>query len=173
MLRLSEFVIRHRVAVIVFFVILGAFGAYLSTKLNIDSDLLKILPKDNPVVKQYSRFISGDTSGDVTYIVLQTDDKTEKGIENLISAGRQIYETANEMKNIESFVRFDVMSDLGPLGLLMVDPAELSSMRSRDQDLSRTVQSLVNYDFSAVRSIGQMLVEFEELKGLLGNSTSI
>ncbi|CCU83821.1 MAG: MMPL family transporter [Thermotogae bacterium] len=170
MLRLSEFVIRHRVAVIVFFVILGAFGAYLSTKLNIDSDLLKILPKDNPVVKQYNRFISGDTSGDVTYIVLQTDDKTEKGIENLISAGRQIYETANEMKNIESFVRFDVMSDLGPLGLLMVDPAELSSMRSRDQDLSRTVQSLVNYDFSAVRSIGQMLVEFEELRGLLGNS---
>lgn len=167
--RLSEFVVRHRAAVVVFFVILGAFGAYLSLKLNIDSDLLKILPQDDPVVKQYNRFINGDTSGDVTYIVLQTQDKTEKGIENLISAARGIYEGSNEFRSIESFVRFDLMSDLGPLGLLMVDPGQLSSIRNRDQDLSRTVQRLVNYDFSAIRSLGQMLLGFEDLKGLVAN----
>jgi hypothetical protein len=154
--RLSELVIKHRAAVIVFFIILGAFGAYLSMKLSVDSDLLKILPQDDPIVKQYNRFISADTSGGVTYVVLQTDDKTEKGKENLVAAARDIY---------------DLMSDLGPLGLLMVDPAELASMRNRDKDLTRTVQMLVNYDFSAIRSLGQMLIGFEELKALVGDES--
>lgn len=171
MQRLSEFVIKHRAAVIVFFIILGTFGAYLSMKLSVDSDLLKILPQDDPIVKQYNRFISGDTSGGVTYVVLQTDDKTEKGKENLIAAARDIYDRAAEFKNIESFVRFDLMSDLGPLGLLMVDPAELASMRNRDQDLTKTVQMLVNHDFSAIRSLGQMLIGFEELKALVGDES--
>ncbi|HDP78739.1 MAG TPA: RND transporter, partial [Mesotoga infera] len=171
MQRLSEFVIKHRAAVIVFFIILGAFGAYLSMKLSVDSDLLKILPQDDPIVKQYNRFISGDTSGGVTYVVLQTDDKTEKGKENLLAAARDIYDRAAEFKNIESFVRFDLMSDLGPLGLLMVDPAELASMRNLDQDLTRTVQMLVNHDFSAIRSLGQMLIGFEELKALVGDES--
>jgi len=169
--RLSELVIKHRAAVIVFFIILGAFGAYLSMKLSVDSDLLKVLPQDDPIVKQYNRFISGDTSGGVTYVVLQTDDKTEKGKENLVAAARDIYDRAAEFKNIESFVRFDLMSDLGPLGLLMVDPAELASMRNRDKDLTRTVQMLVNHDFSAIRSLGQMLIGFEELKALVSNET--
>jgi len=169
--RLSELVIKHRAAVIVFFIILGAFGAYLSMKLSVDSDLLKILPQDDPIVKQYNRFISADTSGGVTYVVLQTDDKTEKGKENLVAAARDIYDRAAEFKNIESFVRFDLMSDLGPLGLLMVDPAELASMRNRDKDLTRTVQMLVNYDFSAIRSLGQMLIGFEELKALVGDES--
>jgi len=169
--RLSELVIKHRAAVIVFFIILGAFGAYLSIKLSVDSDLLKILPQDDPIVKQYNRFISADTSGGVTYVVLQTDDKTEKGKENLVAAAREIYDRAAEFKNIESFVRFDLMSDLGPLGLLMVDPAELASMRNRDKDLTRTVQMLVNYDFSAIRSLGQMLIGFEELKALVGDES--
>jgi len=155
----------------VFFIILGAFGAYLSMKLSVDSDLLKVLPQDDPIVKQYNRFISGDTSGGVTYVVLQTDDKTEKGKENLVAAARDIYDRAAEFKNIESFVRFDLMSDLGPLGLLMVDPAELASMRNRDKDLTRTVQMLVNHDFSAIRSLGQMLIGFEELKALVSNET--
>jgi predicted RND superfamily exporter protein len=155
----------------VFFIILGAFGAYLSMKLSVDSDLLKILPQDDPIVKQYNRFISADTSGGVTYVVLQTDDKTEKGKENLVAAARDIYDRAAEFKNIESFVRFDLMSDLGPLGLLMVDPAELASMRNRDKDLTRTVQMLVNYDFSAIRSLGQMLIGFEELKALVGDES--
>ncbi len=154
-----------------FFIILGAFGAYLSMKLSVDSDLLKILPQDDPIVKQYNRFISADTSGGVTYVVLQTDDKTEKGKENLVAAAREIYDRAAEFKNIESFVRFDLMSDLGPLGLLMVDPAELASMRNRDKDLTRTVQMLVNYDFSAIRSLGQMLIGFEELKALVGDES--
>ena len=154
-----------------FFIILGAFGAYLSMKLSVDSDLLKILPQDDPIVKQYNRFISADTSGGVTYVVLQTDDKTEKGKENLVAAARDIYDRAAEFKNIESFVRFDLMSDLGPLGLLMVDPAELASMRNRDKDLTRTVQMLVNYDFSAIRSLGQMLIGFEELKALVGDES--
>ena len=154
-----------------FFIILGAFGAYLSMKLSVDSDLLKILPQDDPIVKQYNRFISADTSGGVTYVVLQTDDKTEKGKENLVAAARDIYDRAGEFKNIESFVRFDLMSDLGPLGLLMVDPAELASMRNRDKDLTRTVQMLVNYDFSAIRSLGQMLIGFEELKALVGDES--
>ncbi|KUK68037.1 MAG: Exporter of the RND superfamily protein-like protein [Mesotoga infera] len=171
MQRLSELVIKHRAAVIVFFIILGAFGAYLSMKLSVDSDLLKILPQDDPIVKQYNRFISADTSGGVTYVVLQTDDKTEKGKENLVAAARDIYDRAAEFKNIESFVRFDLMSDLGPLGLLMVDPAELASMRNRDKDLTRTVQMLVNYDFSAIRSLGQMLIGFEELKALVGDES--
>ncbi|PZC52171.1 MULTISPECIES: RND family transporter [unclassified Mesotoga] len=171
MQRLSELVIKHRAAVIVFFIILGAFGAYLSIKLSVDSDLLKILPQDDPIVKQYNRFISADTSGGVTYVVLQTDDKTEKGKENLVAAAREIYDRAAEFKNIESFVRFDLMSDLGPLGLLMVDPAELASMRNRDKDLTRTVQMLVNYDFSAIRSLGQMLIGFEELKALVGDES--
>jgi len=155
----------------VFFIILGAFGAYLSMKLSVDSDLLKILPQDDPIVKQYNRFISGDTSGGVTYVVLQTDDKTEKGTENLMAAARDMYDRAAEFKNIESFVRFDLMSDLGPLGLLMVDPAELSSMRNRDQDLTRAVQMLVNHDFSAIRSLGQMLIGFEELKTLVDDES--
>ncbi len=171
MQRLSELVIKHRAAVIVFFIILGAFGAYLSMKLSVDSDLLKVLPQDDPIVKQYNRFISGDTSGGVTYVVLQTDDKTEKGKESLVAAARDIYDRAAEFKNIESFVRFDLMSDLGPLGLLMVDPAELASMRNRDKDLTRTVQMLVNHDFSAIRSLGQMLIGFEELKALVSNET--
>jgi len=170
--RLSEFVIKHRAAVIVFFFILGAFGAYLSMKLSVDSDLLKILPQDDPIVKQYNRFISGDTSGGVTYVVLQTQDKTEKGKENLAAVAREIYDRAAEFKNIESFVRFDLMSDLGPLGLLMVDPAELASMRNRDQDLTRTVQMLVNHDFSAIRSLGRMLIGFEELKTLVGDDST-
>ncbi|MDD5743762.1 MAG: RND transporter, partial [Mesotoga sp.] len=80
--RLSEFIIRHRAAVVVFFGILGIFGAFLSSKLSIDSDLMKILPEDDPVIRQYESFIEGNSSRDVTYIVIKSDDKSPGGIDN-------------------------------------------------------------------------------------------
>ncbi len=165
--RLSEFVIKYRLAVIVFFGVLGLFGIFLSSKLSIDSDLMKILPEDDPIIKQYESFISSGTSREVTYIALKTYDKSPDGSDSLLKAARAIFDNSNQMSNIEAFVRFDLLSDLGPLGLLLLDSSELSSINAGSQDLSRTMQRLINYDFSAIRSIGETLGSFEKLKDMI------
>jgi len=170
--RLSEFIIRHRAAVIVFFGILGIFGAFLSSKLSIDSDLMKILPENDPVIRQYESFIEGNSSRDVTYIVIKSDDKSPRGIDNLVAAAREIFDSADQFTSIEAFVRFDVISDLGPLGFVLVDSSELESLSSSNQDMVRNVQRLVNYDFSAIHNIGEMLAGFDDFKEIMKGDES-
>jgi hypothetical protein len=150
--KLSEIVYRYRYPLIVFFVFLGILGFYLSTNLSVDSNFLEVLPSDDPVVEEYLKFSSGEES-EYSYIVLKSYEKTLEGREKLLDAAKTIFENRNENKYIIGFSKFDYLTDLGPLGLIMVDSNDLNDLSMNKMDLGSNYMTLTNYDFNAIRYI--------------------
>ncbi|HAA85398.1 MAG TPA: RND transporter [Kosmotogaceae bacterium] len=171
MKKFSETVVRLRLPIISFFVIMGILGAYLSTRLVIDSDWLKILPDEDPIVVENQAFIDQATSQDTTYLVLKTLPGDENPQQSLRSAAAAIYASVAEIPHVTGLVRFDVLSDLGSLGLLMINPSQFSELAPSEQDMTRDLQRLINHDFSAINSLGMTAYRFIGLRDIIGDTS--
>ncbi|ACR79115.1 exporter of the RND superfamily protein-like protein [Kosmotoga olearia TBF 19.5.1] len=173
MQKLSRFVFTYRVPIVVFFVVISAIGFYLSTNLVVDSDLLKLLPRESDVVKRYENFVKWSSTDDVTFIVLKTNNKTQKGLDELKAAAKKLYQDSYTFPHIEDFIRFDLLSNLGALSLVLVDPSVLKELSPEEFDFSDEFKRLVNYDFSAIHDIGIAFSETLQLKDkILSDSTT-
>ncbi len=172
MKKFSETVVRLRLPIISFFVIMGVLGAYLSTRLVVDSDWLKILPEDDPIVVENQAFIDRTMSQDVTYVVLKSQLDNENPQENLRNAAASLYDAVEDFPYVTGLVRFDILSELGPIGLMMINPSELSKLAPSGQDLTRDLQRLISHDFSAIHSLGMTVYGFTGLRDIIGGPST-
>lgn len=163
--KFAGIVCKYKYPFIVFFVFLGVLGFYLTTNLSVDSNFLEVLPSNDPIVEQYLEFNS-DEESDYNYIVLKSYDKTAKGEEALLSAAKEIFEKRDKNKYIADFSKFDYLTDLGPLGLIMLDSNDLEKFNLSRINLQANYMSLMNYDFNAIRYIVKDFSKFQSFEDL-------
>ncbi|TYB92091.1 MAG: RND transporter, partial [Kosmotoga sp.] len=125
MRQLSSFINNYKIPIVAFFISLSILGAYLSSKLIVNSDLMKILRPDDPVVQKYENFSINNNTSNISYVVLKTDLKNQDGIKSLKATAEKIFNSTEEFSHIESMVRFDIVSNQGPLGLLLINPEQI------------------------------------------------
>lgn len=82
MRKLASFVINYKLPIIAVFLFLAIVGGYYASKLVVNSDLMKILPPDDPIIQRYKEFMQNSSTGDITYVVLQTYEKTRKELKS-------------------------------------------------------------------------------------------
>ncbi|MFW6120903.1 MAG: efflux RND transporter permease subunit [Petrotogales bacterium] len=171
MRRLSSFVSNYKIPIVAFFISLSILGAYLSSKLMVNSDFMRILPPDDPVVQKYQNFSVINNTSNISYVVFKTDLKNQEGINSLKTAAERIFNSVDEFSHIDSMVRFDVISNQGPLGLLLMNPDQLQNFGVEEQLVPQNLDRLLNYDFSAIREIGLSIHEFQKTSdSLLGEN---
>ncbi|OAA30412.1 RND transporter [Kosmotoga arenicorallina S304] len=156
MRKLASFVINYKLPIIAVFIFLAVVGGYYASKLVVNSDLMKILPPDDPVIKRYKEFMENSSTGDITYVVLKTFEKSSQGIEKLKGAARALFDSSKDSPYIKGFVKFDYLSELGPMGLVLVDPEKVPSFNA-SFDLSDNFEKLLNYEFTAIHNAGTSL----------------
>ncbi|AKI97617.1 efflux RND transporter permease subunit [Kosmotoga pacifica] len=153
MRKFAAFVVNYKLPIIAVFLFLTVIGGYYASKLVVNSDLMKILPPDDPVIKRYREFMRNSSTGDITYVVLQTDEKNEKGVEKLKRAAKELFSSSKDFPYIEGFVKFDYLSELGALGMVLVDPEKIPSFDSV-LNISSDLEKLLNYEFTAIHNAG-------------------
>ena len=70
MRRFTDFIVKHRIVILIVFIIFSLFSIYLNTKVNINEDILKYLPKssetkqgkDTGVVKSKTMLLERNSS---------------------------------------------------------------------------------------------------------------
>lgn len=169
MRKLSRFVNNYKIPMIAFFISLSILGAYLSSKLMVNSDFMRILPPDDPVVQKYKNFSISHNTSNISYVVLKTDLKNQDGIDALKATAENIFNSTDEFSHIESMVRFDIVSNQGPLGLLLLNPDQIQNFSIGEEILPTDPDRLLNYDFSVFREIGLSINSFEQISNQLLN----
>ena len=153
MRKLASFVINYKLPIIAVFLFLAIVGGYYASKLVVNSDLMKILPPDDPIIQRYKEFMQNSSTGDITYVVLQTYEKNQEGIEKLKDVAKKLFDSSKDFPYIKGFVKFDYLSELGAMGLVLVDPGKVPSFNS-NFSLSDDFEKLLNYEFTAIHNAG-------------------
>ncbi|MFO7882452.1 MAG: MMPL family transporter [Kosmotogaceae bacterium] len=173
MRQLSSFVSNYKIPIIAFFISLSILGAYLSSKLMVNSDFMRILPPDDPVVQKYESFSVSNNTENISYVVLKTELKNQDGIKALKATAEKIFNSIDEFSHIEGMVRFDIISNQGPLGLLLLNPDQLQNLSVEEEIVPQNFDRLLNYDFSAIREIGLSIHSFQQISdSLMGENES-
>ncbi|MEA2067272.1 MAG: MMPL family transporter [Thermotogota bacterium] len=169
MRQLSNFINNYKIPIVAFFISMSILGAYLSSKLMVNSDFMRILPPDDPVVQKYEDFSVNNNSSNISYVVLKTDLKNQDGITALKATAEKIFNSTEEFSHIESMVRFDIVSNQGPLGLLLLNPDQIRDFSIGEEILPENPDRLLNYDFSVLREIGLSIDSFKQISNRILN----
>ncbi|NIR51742.1 MMPL family transporter [candidate division KSB1 bacterium] len=157
MLKLADFVIRHRWGIIASVVALTVLFGWQASKVGLNADFSTYLRQDDPLVQEYNRV--GDVFGGnaMGYVLVTTDEVFSKENLNLVKKLTDAYEDVDgisyvtSLTNVIDFRRTDWGLEVGKLlnhGEIPQTPEELSALKSYVLNKDRYEGNLVTEDGS-------------------------
>ncbi|HOM55448.1 MAG TPA: hypothetical protein PKW46_07850, partial [Thermotogota bacterium] len=113
---LSKFVYRFWKEILLVGVLVSILMTYLSLQMSIKTDLLVLLPHNDPYSQRYKELFTGETVSETLMIVVDIDGRTFEAME----AAAQIKNELEKLTGIvKSFRKLDTISLMGPAGIML------------------------------------------------------
>jgi len=167
---LSKFVYRFWKEILLVGVLVSILMTYLSLQMSIKTDLLVLLPHNDPYSQRYKELFTGETVSETMMIVVEIDGKTFEAME----AAAQIKNELEKLTGIvKSFRKLDTISLMGPAGIMLTHANLFEKLSSTLNFLNFLIANPAAVDFGIIRQMGismnkvmDLLREMERIESL-------
>ncbi|UYO99591.1 MMPL family transporter [Oceanotoga sp. DSM 15011] len=165
--KMTNFVIKNSKIIIIIVAVLTAISSFLATKIGIDSDLLKIIPQDSPIIQEYNYEQKELSSSDImiTSFFLNENSDPEK-------IALDFYNFMQNEPTFNNFTETD-LSFLLSFGLVYLGDTDiLETISSSINDFFEAAKSANPYDFKTIEYLNTAIENVYQLESNLSNNNA-
>jgi len=157
---LSKFVYRFWKEILLVGVLVSILMTYLSLQMSIKTDLLVLLPHNDPYSQRYQEIFTGEAVGETLMIVVEINGRTEEAME----AAERIKTELEKMTGIvKNFRKTDTISLMGPAGIMLTNANLFEKLSSTLDLFNFLIANPAAVDFGIIRQTGTSLNKVMDL----------
>lgn len=142
--RLTLFVINKAKYILVAFLIATVFFGYMTTKLGVDSDIMKVMPQDDPIILDYYREQNAMGNTDVMIVAFFLKPETDPQ-----TVAKNFYDRMSTYKNLKEFTKTDMTFFLSSGFLNVTNTDVIEQITQNVNNVFDAVKSANPYDFKS------------------------
>ena len=142
--RLTLFVINKAKYILVAFLIATVFFGYMTTKLGVDSDIMKVMPQDDPIILDYYREQNAMGNTDVMIVAFFLEPQTDPQV-----VAKNFYDRMSTYKNLKEFTKTDMTFFLSSGFLNVTNTEVIEQITQNVNNVFDAVKSANPYDFKS------------------------
>ncbi len=167
---LSKFIYRFWKEILLVGVLVSILMTYLSLQMSIKTDLLILLPHNDPYSQRYQEIFTGEAVGETLMIVIEIDGRTDEAMK----AAEHIKSELEKMVGIiKSFRKTDTISLMGPAGIMLTNANLFEKLSSTLDFFNFLVANPAAVDFGIIRQTGTSLNKVMDLLGEMKEMESL
>ena len=165
-LNLTNFILKNSKKIILIVAVLTAILGYYSTKIGVDSNMFKILPKNHPILKEYNKEQKIMDTNEVMVTVFYLNENTKP-----LEVAQYF---SNEMHKISSFSGFTTdINFLLSYGFLYLDNTSLiQSISNSVNNITKTISRSNALDFKTMQYLDKAIDNVYDLQDNLKKNNS-